>query len=103
MAALDDLGETAADGVTQAVPYAQMGVVANDNSVNVTTWYEERRFQLIHPGADGYFGHLEVDGGRAGLPLTQPKANCDVEDSDNVANFLENGTLESDYKDANGN
>ena len=97
------LGETAADGVTQAVPYAQTGVVANDNSVNVTTWYEERRFQLIHPGADGYFGHLEVDGGRAGLPLTQPKANCDVEDSDNIANFLENGTLESEYKDANGN
>ena len=104
------LGESPADGVTQAVPYAQTGVVTRSpdpevpDAVNVTTWYEERRFQLIHPGADGYFGRLEVDGGRrGGIALTQPKANCFPEDSDNIANFLENGTLESEYKDENGN
>lgn len=102
------LGESAVDGVTQAVPYAQTGVVGAEvdgvSPVTPTTWYEERRFQLIHPGADGYFGPLEVDGGRKGsIALTQPKANCFLEDSDNIANFLENGTLESEYKDANGN
>ena len=104
------LGESSADGITEAVPYAQTGTVVGEidgvKDVSVTTWYEERRFQLIHPGADGYFGPL---GSRSkgtqlkGIPLTQPKANCGVEDSDNVANFLESGTLESEYKDANGN
>ncbi len=90
-------GETATEGVTQACPYARTLDGAN------TVWYEARRFQLVHPGVDGYFGALEIDGGRTGLPATQPKTNCTLEDDDNITNFLEEGTLQSEYKDANGN
>ncbi|MDO5309074.1 MAG: prepilin-type N-terminal cleavage/methylation domain-containing protein [Planctomycetia bacterium] len=61
------------------------------------TWYEEKRFQLIHPGADGMFGSNEQDSPRPGSPATQPKYNLTPEDADNLANFVERGTLESEY------
>lgn len=95
-------GETASEGVTQAMPYARTWT-DNGNGVVPLTWYEERRFQLIHPGVDGYFGTLENDGTRLGYPATEPKVNCGTEDDDNIANFVQEGTLQSEYKDASGN
>lgn len=89
-------GETAADSVSQAVPYARDAAQGS--------WYEERRFQLVHPGADGLFGQSVVEGGRPGVPVgTQPTFNCTLADDDNITNFLQEGTLQSEYRDANGN
>lgn len=73
----------ATDGVSCAVPYAQ----------DASTWYEEKRFQLVHPGDDGLFGSANsVD-----MRVVPTKTNTSLEDADNLANFLESGTLESLY------
>lgn len=79
------------DNVSCAVPYAQ----------DASSWYEEKRFQLIHPGDDGLFGNdLYVN------PRIVVKANRNntlsndpitLEDADNLTNFIESGTLESLY------
>ncbi len=87
------LGQSAssADLVTRAVPYAR--------NYNDGSWYEENRFQLIHPGADGMFGPNENENARADVPATQPKANVYLEDADNIVNFVDSGTLESEYQE----
>lgn len=93
-------GETPVEGVSQAVPYARNW----DEKKRRWNWYEERRFQLVHPGADGLFGLSEAEGGREGaIPVaTQPTQNCTLADDDNITNFLETGTLQSEYKDVPG-
>ena len=92
-------GETPVEGVSQAIPYARTW----DEVTVQGTWYEERRFQLVHPGADGLFGLSVAEGGRATLPAaTQPTLNCTLADDDNITNFLETGTLQSEYKDVPG-
>ncbi len=87
------LGQSAAstDVVTCAVPYAR--------NFNDGSWYEESRFQLIHPGADGMFGPNENETVRDGIPATQPKYNVYLEDADNIVNFVDSGTLESEYQE----
>jgi len=87
------LGQSASssDVVTCAVPYAR--------NYADGTWYEENRFQLIHPGADGMFGSNENENARQDIPATQPKANLSLEDGDNIVNFVESGTLESEYEE----
>lgn len=83
-------GETASDGVTCARPYARfLDGVKSD-------WYEERRFQLIHPGIDGYFGPVDA---AAANSSTQPRVNCFPEDDDNIVNFVSEGTLQREYQD----
>lgn len=74
---------SATDGVSCAVPYAQDG----------TSWYEEKRFQLIHPGDDGLFGSANW----ADQRVVPSKMNTSLEDADNLTNFVERGTLESLY------
>ncbi len=104
------VGETPTDNVSQAVPYAR--VLPSPGTPG--SWYEERRFQLVHPGADGLFGPLFVgtdpNSGRATdadgvlLPVgIQPTVNVTLADDDNITNFLQEGTLQSEYRDANGN
>ena len=82
---------------------------------NSGSWYEERRFQIIHPGEDGLFGPsdsklndpdadsqlVEDRWDLVVAPTTSPKSNCCQEDDDNIANFVENGTLMHEYTDAN--
>lgn len=81
-------------------------------------WYEEDRFQLVYPGADKCFGNPVVDipnikyDVATTLPTTpvawqafifpdrsaDGQINLSLEDTDNVANFLKNGsTIESEY------
>lgn len=94
-------GETAVDNLSQAVPYAR--------DLSQGTWYEERRFQLVHPGADGLFGTASFEGGRDSIPgsdppqpkpvATQPKENCTFADDDNITNFIQSGTLENEYQE----
>ncbi|MBR0225649.1 MAG: prepilin-type N-terminal cleavage/methylation domain-containing protein [Thermoguttaceae bacterium] len=72
------------DGVSCAVPYAQ------DDS---PTWYEEKRFQLIHPGDDGIFGSANSTDWR----VVPSKQNTSLGDADNLTNFIDSGTLESLY------
>lgn len=85
------LAESSSGGViTCAVPYSQ----ADGNP------YEEKRFQLVHPGADGMFSADRSDRGGvnpSSEPLRCPVTgdNLDLEDNDNLTNFVENGTLES--------
>ena len=72
-----------ADGASYAVPYAQ----------DMNSWYEEKRFQLVHPGDDGLFGSA----GPAVQRIVPVKGNISLEDADNLTNFVERGTLESLY------
>ena len=81
--------------LTRAVPYAR-NYDANGN----LAWYEEKRFQMIHPGVDGMFGPDEnLDGPRDGVPTTQPSNDVYFEDEDNIVNFAENGTLISECEE----
>ena len=77
-------------GYSIAVPYAK-----SSNS----QWYEENRFQLIHPGADGLFSVPVTNALKINTDYRtlQPKRNVNLEDDDNLTNFLENGTLTSEY------
>lgn len=82
------LAESATGGVvTCAVPYSQVD----------GTPYEEKRFQLIHPGADGMFSANRgaVNPSAENLRCPVNGANLDIEDNDNLTNFVENGTIES--------
>ncbi len=89
-------GETDSENVSQAVPYMR------DSAQG--TWYEERRFQLVHPGMDGLFGASVADGGRGSAEVAlQPTFNITGADDDNITNFLEQGVLQSEYRDENGN
>lgn len=77
------LSANATDGVSCAVPYAQ----------DATSWYEEKRFQLIHPGDDGLFGSANA----ADLRIVPIKEGMALGDADNLTNFITGGTLESLY------
>lgn len=71
-----------------AVPYAR---TMNNGAPE---WYEESRFQLVHPGADGLFG----DG--VSPRVLQPKnGSISLADDDNVTNFVDSGTLVSEYQE----
>ena len=68
------------------------------------TWYEADRFQLIHPGYDGYFSGSEKSFYEYPYyPCTQYGNTRDddcsptKEADDNIVNFAEGGTLESLY------
>ena len=94
----DDINDVAT--MSYATPYAR--------DVNNGVWYEERRFQLIHPGADALFGVPYSDPNGRGVDITlpkgtQPKTNCYIEDDDNIVNFAENGVLVGEYQDVVGN
>ena len=78
-----------------AKPYAQY----YENGLPL--WFEDKRFQLVHPGADGLFD--TVDSGvvydrTAVRTVKQEPRNVSPADADNLTNFLENGTLESLYE-----
>ena len=77
------LSADATDGVSCAVPYAQ----------DATSWYDEKRFQLVHPGDDGLFGSANAADRRI-VPI---KEATTLGDADNLTNFVERGTLESLY------
>ena len=84
--------------VSQAVAYARS---LDENRI---AWYEEKRFQLIHPGVDGLFGpDADLQGGDVrpvgDVPTTKPQNAVFSADDDNVVNFSENGTLASEYED----
>lgn len=83
------------DGVAVARPYART------RDGNVYTFYETKRFQLVHPGVDGYFGPDENTESRGGIPVLAGKENLYLEDADNIVNFATNGTLESEYANEN--
>lgn len=81
--------------ISRAVPYmrdAQSGA-----------WFEDKRFQMIHPGVDGLFGPDEnydeprnpANGDETILAGTTQLSG---EDDDNIVNFAENGTLVSEYE-----
>ena len=65
----------------------------------VYQWYEDNRFQLIHPGDDNRFG---LNGETDMFRVTKMPEDASVdngltpEDNDNVTNFIENGTLETE-------
>ncbi|MBQ9873883.1 MAG: prepilin-type N-terminal cleavage/methylation domain-containing protein [Thermoguttaceae bacterium] len=72
-------------------------------------WFEEGRFQLVHPGVDGLFGISSYDWGQMANPgFTQDEArglkpktpNCLSADDDNIANFVGQGTLQSEYSES---
>lgn len=92
------LTEGASGGViTCAVPYDQELTIDDGGNVLDFSPYEEKRFQLIHPGADGMFS-----ADRGGVNPSAEKHRCpvnglylDIEDNDNLTNFVENGTIES--------
>lgn len=82
------LAEGATGGVIScAVPYSQLDGIP----------YEEKRFQLVHPGADGMFSadRGAVNPSAENLRCPVNGANLDIEDNDNLTNFVENGTIES--------
>ena len=86
---LADSDDAANATLTRAVPYAR-----NYDANGKLAWYEEKRFQMVHPGVDGAFGPDEnFDGPREGVPTTQPTNLVYLEDEDNIVNFAENGTL----------
>ncbi len=83
------------DEVSCAVPYAR-GFSKSGSGVD---WYGENRFQLIHPGADGLFGNSDYGNTPDAARMLQPRsATVGMADDDNVVNFVEQGTLENEYK-----
>ena len=64
------------------------------------SWFEDGRFQLIHPGVDGLFGIPVSDGDSPVMKGLQPKKFCHSADDDNIANFVGQGTLQSEYSDS---
>ncbi|MDR1957571.1 MAG: prepilin-type N-terminal cleavage/methylation domain-containing protein [Planctomycetaceae bacterium] len=70
-----------------AVPYARSIGSAGD-----TVWYNDKKFQLIHPGLDGVFGHGA--GPRAIDPQKDERVNIGNEDYDNQTNFGGGTTIE---------
>lgn len=77
------------DLVSCAVPYAE-GV--NPDNSDEAIWYEEKRFQLIHPGSDGLFGSDDNS-----WRVVPARINISPEDADNLTNFIDGGTLERLY------
>ena len=77
-------------GSDVAAPYMKNG-----------TWYNADSFQLIYAGDDGYIGApLEEDDG--GIPLPRDlgtKVSVSELDRDNVTNFSQGATLESEIED----
>ena len=71
-------------GIT--VPYAKTTGV----------WYEPNRFQLIHPGQDGIFNELKTD--EETIRVVDIKQGMTGADDDNIVNFAEGATLDSEYK-----
>ncbi len=105
----------ASEGVSCAMPYAS----EYREDKNRLTWYEENRFQIMHPGSDGIFGADAITCGcgkehslRRIIPIekrppkddpsrdeSRPVDGITLEDADNLTNFVESGTLESMYDD----
>lgn len=78
------------DGYSFALAYAK----------DANGWYEEKRFQLIHPGDDGLFGnngHARTADSAGAFRVVPSKLNLSTEDADNITNFIDGGTLESLY------
>lgn len=95
------LSETS-DGsfITRAVPYARSWEVVD--AASVYSWFEDKRFQLVHPGVDGAFGPDESVTSRAGTVPTLSVPDGEEtylfsEDADNVVNFAVGGVLETEY------
>ena len=74
-----------------AVPYAK-----TIDDQDKTVWYEPNRFQLIHPGQDGIFTGWNPD--REIIRVVDIKQGMTDEDDDNIVNFAEGATLDSEYK-----
>ena len=88
-----DLGDS---GV--AIPYAKNLILNDDGSIREIVWYENDKFQLVHPGLDKKFS-----GTRASV-LVWFTGQSDVEgvsngitsaDLDNATNFTDTATLDS--------
>ncbi|MDO5554122.1 MAG: prepilin-type N-terminal cleavage/methylation domain-containing protein [Planctomycetia bacterium] len=69
------------DSLGYAVPYAK-GTAAG-------TWYEQDRFQIVHPGVDGIFGDTD----NSIIRNAQTQKNLKPTDMDNVTNFLSKGSI----------
>lgn len=74
------------DGFGMAVPYGKSS----------GSWYEQERFQLIHPGVDGLFSAPGATA--ANIRVVDSQANLTVEDADNITSFSKGTTLSSEYK-----
>jgi len=92
-------GDGVMNDLSCAVPYGQ----------GPNLWYEEKRFQLIHPGDDGLFSFSQLDfmeshgnalptnGDYEATRIVPAKSGTSLRDADNLTNFVESGTLESLY------
>ncbi|MDO4585919.1 MAG: type II secretion system protein [Planctomycetia bacterium] len=76
--------------ISYAVPYAK----AYDQAKNIVQWYDEERFQLVHPGLDGSFGSNDPTITR----FVPTQTGVTSRDADNITNFVTSGTLESLYE-----
>ncbi len=82
----DDFDEPGWSELGCIAPYAEMGTSAAN-----ATWYEPKKYQLIHPGLDGNFGD-DSDGGFRSIGNDQYK-QADLDNISNIAGFDEIETL----------
>lgn len=82
-----------------AAPYVQSVLnVDAENDIFEYTWYEPDRFQLVFPGVDGEF-HTEDGAFAPGAQVrrTDTQEGISESDFDNIVNFTEGVTLESEW------
>lgn len=60
-------------------------------------WYEQERFQLVHPGVDGQFSDPAVQTDVTVIRMADSQTNLSSFDDDNITSFSKGATLSSEY------